>query len=46
MTTLIGLCRCPLEDEVEGRKTKISGGQQKANKEGREWAGDGGKPED
>lgn len=27
------------------RQTKISGGQRKADKEGREWAGDRGKPE-
>lgn len=44
MATLIGLRCCPPEDKGEGRKTKISGGQRKANKESREWAGDGENP--
>ncbi len=37
MATLIGLTRLPREEKLKRKKTKISGGQGRANKEGREW---------
>lgn len=48
MATLIGLlCHYEREGNKNWKKeTKISGGQRRANKEDREWAGDRGAAED